>query len=52
MADDATVGGFGNYTTTGPFDLLYQVSTDPYVYYEDIPLPVPADASVTGWQLY
>jgi len=52
MADGATQGGFGNWTTVNELTALYHMSTAPYVYYDNIMLPVPPAAAVSEWQLY
>jgi len=52
MADGATQGGFTNWTNVDELTALYQISNDPYVYYDDITLPIPPPAAVSEWQLY
>src|SRR5690606_32630945 len=52
MADDASQGGYGNWTQVNELTARYHANTEPYVYYDDITLPVPPAASVSEWQLY
>lgn len=52
MADGASQGGFDNWTNATPMSALYQISRDPYVYYDDITLPIAPPASVGDWQMY
>lgn len=52
MADGATQGGSSNWTAVTPLTALYQVSNEPYVYYDDITLPIPPTAAVSDWQMY
>lgn len=52
LADGASQGGYGNWTTTDPLTASYRVSTEPYVYYDDISLPIPANAAVDEWSIY
>ncbi|MBI1293113.1 hypothetical protein GC173_18045 [bacterium] len=47
MADSASSGGFSNWTTIDPLDVLYQQSSAPYVFYDEI--TVPASSSVSDW---
>ncbi|MEQ8820711.1 MAG: hypothetical protein RLY93_10730 [Sumerlaeia bacterium] len=51
MADSASSGGFANYVTIDELDILYMATREPYVFFDDVTLPLSA-ASVTHWELY
>ena len=52
MGDSASSGGFDNYTTVGELQTTYLQTRDPYVYYDDITLPIPGPSCVTDWALF
>jgi hypothetical protein len=51
MADSPTSGGFANYTTVNEVQANYFATLTPYVYYDDISLPIN-QAGLHDWALY
>lgn len=51
MADSASSGGFSNWRTIDELDTLYMQTNDPYVYYDNISLPV-APTNAQDWTMY
>jgi hypothetical protein len=51
MADSPTSGGFNNYTSINEVQVNYFQTLAPYVYYDDISLPIP-QAGVVDWAIY
>jgi hypothetical protein len=51
MADSPTSGGFANYTSINEVQANYFSTLSPYVYYDDISLPI-APAAVKDWVLF
>lgn len=52
MADSATSGGFSNWVGVDELQTAYVQSTDPYIFYDDITLPVAGNTSVADWAIY
>lgn len=52
MSGSSVSGNFGNYTTVSELMTMYMASNDPYVYYDDIKLPIAPSANVEDWQLF
>jgi hypothetical protein len=51
MADSPSCGGFTNYALVDELNYLYLGKSEPYLYFDDVSLPV-APAAVSDWALY
>ena len=52
MADSPSCGGFTNYTLANELQYLYLNKTTPYVYFDQLSLPVSSVLSVAHWLNY
>lgn len=52
MAGSSVSGSFGNYLTVNELSTMHLSSNDPYVYFDDIKLPIAPSAGISDWQLF
>ncbi|MEI7633177.1 MAG: hypothetical protein WCK47_02730 [bacterium] len=52
MADSPTLTGYSNYITANPLTNVFFETLEPYIYYDDVTLPVELPSAVRDWSLY